>query len=72
MPKTTTTKHKSTSFYLSTTVNDYLYALIISTGENKSQIINRLIIQEYVKYTNMGLIAQDQNEIKTDPNPQIL
>ena len=66
MPKTTTTKHKSTSFYLSVPVNDYLDYIAKMMYENKSQVINRLIIQEY---TRMERVFKDEGLISdSDPD----
>jgi len=65
MPKTTTTKHKSTSFYLSAPVNDYLDYIAKMMYENKSQVINRLIIQEYTRmervFKDEGLISDSDS-----------
>ena len=49
MPKNQFPKNKSTSCYLSSTAAEYLANLCLILRENKSQIINRLIIEEHAR-----------------------
>ncbi len=69
MPKTNIPKHKSTSFYLSNPVNQYLEEIAELMSENRSQVINRLIIHEYIRLTSKGMI---ELENKDKPQIQIL
>lgn len=61
MPKNQFPENKSTSCYLSTTASRYLAEICLLLKENRSQVINRLIIEEYARM-NMTLKKPENNQ----------